>query len=174
MLTSTNQKSLKLVESITKKKSSKIDLILLGELKPTGEYLSEKVVLVTSEPRQVASFLKENGFDSTALNTFYRRNSIELQSMSSSGFRQTMLNVMRESEDSSSQGIIRRSHPSKEKMVHHWLVDKDSTGKFATTEISNERQSVETSRIRKRRSEEADESEVKEYDEHQMREAGKA
>lgn len=112
-------------------------MILLGELKPTAEYLGEKIVLATSDPKQVIKLIKESGFDGTSLTNYTRRNSIELQSMSSSGFRQTMMNVMKESEESSAANIINRRSSNKEKMVHHWLVDKDPNGSFRTTEILN-------------------------------------
>jgi hypothetical protein len=62
-----------------------------------------------------------------------------MRSMTSSGFRGTLLNLVRESSDSSNQNVIgvdRGSLP-KEKPVHHWIIDKESpnSNKFVTTEI---------------------------------------
>jgi hypothetical protein len=146
---------MRLVEAVAKKKSRLVDLVLLGELRPSGEYLNASVALATSDPKQAIAFLKGNGFTSASLEAFHRRNSIEVQSMSSSGFRATMLNLMRESEDSSNTAVIaRRSHPIKEKAAHHWLVDKTASGSFATTEIAGERVSPEVARLQKRRSQE--------------------
>jgi hypothetical protein len=98
VLTSTNEKSMRLVEAVTKKNSKYVELALLGELRPTGHYLNDRVALVTSDPKQAIAFLRQNGIDGQSLAAYHRRNSIEMQSMSSSGFRAIMLNLMRESE----------------------------------------------------------------------------
>lgn len=75
-MTSTNEKSMRLVDAINKKKNKNIDLILLGELKPNAQYLNDSVVLVTHDPKQVISFLRVNGFDDAQLIALQKRNSI--------------------------------------------------------------------------------------------------
>lgn len=70
---------------------------MLGELKPNAQYLKESIKLVTNNPIKVISFLKDNGFDTPTLRDYHKRNSIEMRSMSSSGYRATVLNLIRES-----------------------------------------------------------------------------
>lgn len=82
----------------------------------------------------------------------------------SSSMKTAMGNFMRESEDSANSPVIaRRSNPVKEKVVHHWMVDKNASGSFSTTEISSERVPPEVAHLQ-RRSQEGEESEVREYD----------
>jgi hypothetical protein len=80
----------------------------------------------------------------------------------SSSMRTAMGNLMRESEDSLYSPVIaRRSNPVKEKTAHHWMVDKNSNGSFATTEISGEKAPPEVAHMQKRKSQEGEESEVR-------------
>lgn len=80
-------------------------------------------------------------------------------SLNSSSMRTVMGNRMRESEDSlHSPIVVRSSNPMKEKIAHHWMVDKTANGSFATTEISGEKAPPEAAHLQKRRSQDGEES----------------
>jgi hypothetical protein len=128
------------VESLRKSGSELFDVVLLGEMKPSNDFLDERIVLVTHDVQKILNFLVENGFDSPSLRNYQKHLTVEKNSVSSSGFRNTVANIMRDSSDSSQNIVLKAPNlldASQPKPAHHWMIDKEdpNADRFVTYEV---------------------------------------
>lgn len=129
-----------MVESVRKAGSEWFDLMLLGEVRPSQDFLDERIVLVTHDVQRVLNFLVENGFDSPSLRNYQKHLSLEKHSVASSGFRNTIANIMRDSSDSSQNIVLKGANileASQPRPAHHWMIDKEDpqADTFVTYEV---------------------------------------